>query len=112
MPEEVQDQLNKITFSQVVKAPITYMLMVALSLMWFFVYRFGNSSDQVNINCEAEKIELRKELTQSRADKDALTTALLIKNGIILQQAQDKKELDSTIRTTVGKKAKSIVREK
>jgi hypothetical protein len=99
-------------FKQALASPPTYYMLVAISVMWYFVYRFGTSSDQVNINCEAEKTELRKELTQARADKDALTTALLIKNGIILQQAQDKKELDSTIRTTVGQKAKSIVKEK
>lgn len=109
---ELQETFGKITFKQIMGAPVTYMLIVAVSLMSYFVQRFTSSSDQVNINCEAEKTELRKELTQARADKDALTTALLIKNGIILQQAQDKKELDSTIRTTVGQKAKSIVKEK
>jgi hypothetical protein len=104
--------INKITFSQVVKAPTTYMLMVAVALMMYFVTKFGNSSDQVNANCEAEKTELRKELTQARADKDALTTALLVKNGIILQQAQEQANLDSTIRTKVGTKAKKILKEK
>jgi hypothetical protein len=87
------------------------MLIVAVSLLWYFVYQFTGSSDQVNINCEAEKKQLRIELTQARADKDALTTALLVKNGIILQQAQDQKELDSTIRTKVGTKAKKILKE-
>lgn len=109
---ELQEQTNKVTLKQIAQSPVAYMLMVAISVVWYFIYQFTASSDKVNINCEAEKTELRKELTQARADKDALTTALLIKNGIILQQAQDKKELDSTIRTTVGQKAKSIVKEK
>lgn len=99
-----QEQLDKATFSQVVRAPVTYMLMVALSLMWFFVYRFGASSDQVNRNCEAEKTELRKELIQSRADKDALMIALLIKNGIIQQQAREQMHLDSTRKNTTNNK--------
>lgn len=107
-----QEQLEKVTFGQVVRAPVTYMLMVALSLMWFFVYRFGASSDQVNKNCEAEKSELRKELNQSRADKDALMIALLIKNGIILQQAKEQMQLDSTLRMKVGAKAKKILKGK
>ena len=102
---------DKITFAQVTKSPTTYMLIVAVSIAMFFVYQFAGSSDQVNVNCEAEKTELRRELTQSRADKDALTTALLIKNGIILQQAQEQANLDSTIRTKVGQKAKKIVKE-
>ncbi|AMR34124.1 hypothetical protein A0256_23080 [Mucilaginibacter sp. PAMC 26640] len=88
------------------------MLMVAVALVMFFVNKFGNTSDQVNVNCETEKTELRKELVQARADKDALTTALLVKNGIILQQAQEQANLDSTIRTKVGQKAKKIVKEK
>lgn len=102
----------KVTFEQILKSPPVYMLMVAVSLLSFFVYKYGMSTDQVNANCEAEKTELRKELTQARADKDALTTALLVKNGIILQQAQEQKELDSTIRKTVGTKAKEILKEK
>jgi hypothetical protein len=31
--------INKITFSQVVKAPTTYMLMVAVALMMYFVWQ-------------------------------------------------------------------------
>jgi hypothetical protein len=101
-----QEQLEKVTFSQVVRAPVTYMLMVALSLMWFFVYQFGASSDQVNKNCEDEKMELRKELNQYRADKDALVIALLIKNGIILQQAKEQMHLDSALKMKASTKAK------
>jgi hypothetical protein len=104
--------LPKVTFNQILKSPPVYMLMVAVCLLMYFVTKFGNTSDQVNVNCEAEKTELRRELTQARADKDALTTALLVKNGIILQQAEERKDLDSTIRTKVGTKAKKILKEK
>jgi hypothetical protein len=107
MPEDFQ----KVTFAQILKSPPVYMLMVAVSILWVFVYQFIGTSDQVAKNCESEKIELRKELTQARADKDALTTALLIKNGIIFKQEQDKKELDSALRDGPGKKAKRIVTE-
>ncbi|WP_432712590.1 hypothetical protein [Pedobacter sp.] len=105
-------EIPKISFNQIAKQPVTYALIVAVSLLWFVAYMFKDSSNQVNTNCEAEKVELRKENAQYKADKDALTTALLIKNGIILQQAQDQKELDSTIRTKVGQKATKIVKEK
>jgi hypothetical protein len=101
-----QEHLEKVTFSQVVRAPVTYMLLVAISLMWFFVYQFGASSDQVNKNCEGEKMELRKELNQYRADKDALIIALLIKNGIILQQAKEQMQLDSALKMKVDVKGK------
>lgn len=102
----------KPNFLQVAKHPIVYAMLVVVSLLWFIAYMFKDSSNQVNVNCEAEKVELRKENAQYKADKDALTTALLVKNGIILQQAQEQKELDSTIRKTVGKKAKEILKEK
>lgn len=109
MPDQ---NIPPVSFLQIVKHPVSYALIVVVSLMWFFVYKFGDSSDQVNKNCEAEKVELRRELVQVRAEKDQLTTALLIKNGIIYKQEQDKKELDSTIRNTVGQKAKKIIKEK
>lgn len=101
----------KITFEQILKSPPVYMLMVAVAMLSFFVYKYGMSTDQVNINCAAEKAELRKELTQVRAEKDALTTSLLIKNGIILQQAQDKKEIKSALETQLKPKAKEILKE-
>lgn len=109
MPENTVD---KNSFLQALKSPATYYMLVAISVMWVFVYQFVLSSDKVNENCEAEKTELRKELKQLRADNGALVTSLLIKNGIILQQAQEQKELDSTIRTTVGSKAKEILKER
>lgn len=98
-------------FKQALKSPATYYMLVAISVMWVFVYQFIGSSDKVNVNCEAEKAELRRELNQVRADKDALTTALLIKNGIILQQVQERKELDSAI-NKVGTKAKQILKDR
>lgn len=101
-----------VSFLQIVKHPVSYALVVVVSLLWYFVGMVKDSSNQVNKNCEAEKVELRRELVQVRAEKDQLTTALLIKNGIIYQQEQDKKELDSTIRNTLGPKLKRIIKEK
>ena len=109
--KEFKEISPKIGFNQVLKSPPTYMLIVAVSLMWFFVYQFTGTSDQVNINCESEKRQLRAELTQARAEKDQLTTALLIKNGIIYKQEQEKMEIDSALREGPGKKAKKIIKE-
>lgn len=108
MPDQ---NLPAISFSQIVKHPVSYALMIIVGLLSFFVSRYTGASDQVNKNCEAEKVELRKELAQSRAEKDQLVTALLIKNGIIFQQEQDKKALDSTIRNTLGPKVKKLIKE-
>lgn len=109
--QELKDLNPKISFNQVLKSPPTYMLIVAVSLLWFFVYQFTGTSDQVNINCEAEKQQLRKDLVVAQGKLDDLTTALLIKNGIIFKQEQDKQHLDSALRDGPGKKAKKIVKE-
>lgn len=101
----------KVTFEQILKSPPVYMLMVAVALLSFFVYKYGMSTDQVNANCEAEKTELRRENAQYSADKDALTTALLVSKGIVLQQAQEQKELDSTATKKLRPKAKQIIKE-
>lgn len=104
-------QTPKVTFEQILKSPPVYMLMVAVALLSFFVYKYGMSSDQVNINCEAEKAELRKELREVRADNAAFITAIMVKNGIINQKIQERKELDSAI-NKVGTKAKQILKDK
>lgn len=100
--------IPSISFNQIVKHPISYALMIIVGLLSFFVSRYTGASDQVNKNCEAEKVELRKELALERSKNDQLITALLIKNGIIFQQEQDKKDLDSTIRNTLGPKVKKL----
>jgi hypothetical protein len=101
----------KIGFKEVLQSPTTYMLMVAVSGMWFFIYQFTGVSNGRNEVSEAEKAALRKELIQVRAEKDALVNAILIKNNIIFAQERDKKELDSALRDGPGKKAKQIVKE-
>jgi hypothetical protein len=106
------ESLNpKVTFEQILKSPPVYMLMVAVAMLSFFVYKYALSTEQVNANCEAEKTELRKELKQVRADNAAFVTAIMVKNGIILQQAQDKKELDSAIENKLRPKAREILKE-
>ncbi|MXV16819.1 hypothetical protein [Hufsiella ginkgonis] len=83
------------------------MLIIAVSLMWFFVYKFGGASDQVNINCEAEKAQLRSDLATVRQEKDDLVQALLVKNGII---NEIKRNTDSLVRNRVGNEAKQIIK--
>jgi len=49
------------------------------------------------------------EVQQYKANQDALTNALLVSRGINIQQAIEKKVLDSTIRQKLGDKAKQII---
>jgi len=99
--------LPKASFSQIVNHPVTYMLMVAVSAAWFFVYQFTGSTKQVSENCEKEKQELRLDLEAERAEKNSLIKALLVKNGIIneIQNATD-----SVVREKVGNEAKRIIK--
>jgi hypothetical protein len=100
-------EIQKVSFNQIIKSPPVYMLMVAVSLMWFFVYKFGGASDQVNKNCELENAHLREENAQIRKEKDDLTMALLVKNGII---NEIKKATDSAANVNFGDAAKKVIK--
>ncbi|WP_443945616.1 hypothetical protein ACJVDH_00460 [Pedobacter sp. AW1-32] len=98
--------LPKLTFSQAMKSPPVYIMMVAISIAWFFVYQFANTSSQVNKNCESENQRLRIELTNKSRQMDDLTTALLVKNGII---NEIKKATDSAAKKSFADEAKNII---
>ena len=97
---------QKITIQEVAKHPLAYVLMVAVGVVWFFVYQFSGASSLVNKNCEQEKTQLRIELTEERKQKNDLYNALLVKNGII---EQIKKNTDSLVREKVGNEATEII---
>lgn len=94
------------TFNQVLKSPHVYMLMFAVSLIWFFVGKFGDSADQVNDNCEAEKKALRIDNANKDLRIENLTDAILYYRGINIQIRE---EADSLVRAKVGKQSTEIV---
>ncbi|RYF26542.1 MAG: hypothetical protein EOO42_01185 [Flavobacteriales bacterium] len=98
--------IPKASFNQVVKSPAVYYMLVAVSVMWFFVYKFGGASEQINTNCEQENAHLRLENTNIRKEKDDLTMALLVKNGII---NEIKKATDSAAKKSFGNDAVKII---
>lgn len=99
--------LPKVTFNQILKSPPVYMLMVAVCLLMFFVTKFTGVSDQVNENCETEINHLRTENAAIRKEKDDLTMALLVKNGII---NEIKKATDSAAKKNFADEAKKIIK--
>jgi hypothetical protein len=103
-------QTPKVTFEQILKSPPVYMLMVAVAMLSFFVYKYGVANDERNDACDARVERLERENARIQMEKDVLTTSLLIKNGVIQQQAQDKKELDSALQD-LAPKARNIVKE-
>lgn len=90
------------SFDQFVKYPV---YAVCFILIIYFMYKEFIQKD----SCSEDNRYLKQELSKARREKDDLTTALLIKNGIIFKQELEKKELDSTLRQKVGVKAKSII---
>jgi len=83
------------------------MLMVAVSLLWFFVYKFGGASDKINDNCEQDNVRLTTQNSALQSKLDDLTMALLVKNGII---NEIKKATDSAAKVNFGDEAKKIIK--
>jgi len=90
------------SFQQFVKYPVYG---ICFLLIIYFVYKEFVESNAY----KTENARLRIENQQYKASQDALTNALLISRGINIQQAIEKKVLDSTIREKLGDKAKQII---
>ena len=95
----------KPTIQEVAKHPFAYLLIGAVSIIWFFVYQFSGASTQSNKNCEEEKAQLRllfqeerKEKNEERKEKNELYNALLVKNGVI--EIIDKTTEPDSLKTT------------
>jgi|GEM_PF-4255112 len=56
--------------------------------------------------------ECEQRYQAERSKNDILTTALLIKNGIIFKQATEAKEKDSTLREKLEDRSKNIIKDK
>jgi len=90
------------SFQQFVKYPVYG---ICFLLIMYFIYK-----EFVETNAyKTENARLRLEVQQYKANQDALTNALLVSRGINIQQAIEKKVLDSTIRQKLGDKAKQII---
>lgn len=93
------------TFAQILKSPQTYVLVIVVNILLFFVMKFGGATDQINKNCELEKQELRKELVEERKEKGVLVNALLVKSGVIDAFVRAADSLD----VSIGEQTKDIV---
>jgi hypothetical protein len=106
--------LPKITFNQVLKSPPTYMLMVAVSLLWFFVYKFSDSSTETITNLKEDLIHQREENKALKRDLkmkdqklDSMGALMLLRTDRQLDQIRKWISIDTTKKSTVIiKKAK------
>lgn len=92
------------SFAAFVRNPIHGLLFIMIT---YFVY---NELYRVKDDCsELRKIVAAQEkrIAKLEGDKDNLTTALLVKNGII---DEIRKNTDSLVRERVGNEAKKIVK--
>lgn len=95
-----------ITFAQASRNPVLWFCMVLCIAIGFVVNYATGFIDKKDDDCEQRIVKLENDLVLARKDKDDLTTALLIKNGVINEV---KKATDSVVREKVGNDAKKIV---
>lgn len=99
--------IPKITFLQWVKYPWAALLICAVGGLGIMFNINTNLNEGSRLSCEAEKKELKLQLIVKDEKLDQLTTALLIKNGVI---NEIKKQTDSIVYLKVGADAKKIVK--
>ena len=73
----------KITFQNVVRAPLTWALLFIGGLLINQLRINNNINENNDFNCMAEKAEYRNEIKELKKKQKELVNALFIKNGII-----------------------------
>lgn len=90
---------NKDVLKNINRYTKEFVIFLIAALLSFFVSEWTGATDKINVNCENEKKELRKELATERQ-----------RNDILIQQLIDKdekaKQLDSLIRSKLEDKTK------
>lgn len=94
--------IPRITFLQWVKYPWAALLICAVFGLGVMFNINSNINNQRIIDCNRNNVELKKELSVKDEQLNQLTTALLIKNGII-------NEINSIVKEKVGDDAKRII---
>ena len=97
----------KPTIQEVAKHPYAYLLIAAVSVIWFLFYQNSDVNSSYNKSCEADNIRLRTEIREERKEKNDLYNALLVSNGII---KEIKKNTDNYVREKVGNEAAEIIK--
>lgn len=97
-----------ITFQQIVKYPVTWLLVVVVFAIGVVFNKFVALGQESKDDCDKRVAYLEQKLTESENRERNLTTVLLIKNGVINEV---KKATDSVVREKVGNEAKKIVKQ-
>ena len=104
--------LPKVSFNQIVKSPAVYLLVVAVSIAWFFVYKFTDTSAAVikSKDDQITKYEKRDSLhvvSERKKDRiiDSLQGMMLQRTDRELDQIKQWINIDTTKKSTVIIKA-------
>ena len=105
--------IPKIPFKEIVKNPQVYLLVVAVSIAWFFVYKFTDSSKEL-IDSQNKTIEIYKEREKQHTiieyRKDRVIDSL---QGLILQRTDNSyEELKKMLNIDNSKKSTIIIKPK
>lgn len=98
--------LTKISFQQIVKYPVTWLLVVVVFAIGVVFNKFVALGQENKDDCDKRVVYLEGKLSESEARERNLTTSLLVKNGVINEV---KRTTDSIVNVKVGDDAKRIV---
>lgn len=79
------DYSAKMSVSQILKQPVTYALIVIVSMFWGVLTWVTNRSDRSDDRCWEEVVTQRRQLESLRKENTELYKSLLVSNGIIKQ---------------------------
>lgn len=104
--------LPKISFKQIVKSPEVYLLVVAVSIAWYFVYKFTDTSaavikskdDQIAVYEKRDSIHIVNDRKKDRII-DSLQGMMLQRTDRELDQIRQWINIDTTKKSTVIIKA-------
>lgn len=102
-----------VPFTQIVKHPAIYLLVVVISLMWFFVYKFTDTSDAV-IASKDEQIKYyeKRELISAIREKE-LNKTIDSLQGLMLRRSDNSyEELKKMLNIKEGEKNTIIIKPK
>lgn len=100
--------IPKIPFSEIVKHKAVYMMMVAISIAWFFIYKFTDSSKEL-VESQAETISQYKErerqhiISEQRKDRviDSLQGLMLKRTDNSYEELKKMLSIDNSKKSTI-----------
>lgn len=102
------ENIPKVTFSEIVKHRATYLMMVAISIAWFFIYKFTDSSKDL-VESQNRQIQQYKEreaihvLSDQRKERviDSLQGLMLERTDNSYEELKKMLSIDNSKKSTI-----------